>query len=85
LTIYFRLCPEAPAVAGHLDRGGQNCWKTFFLFPDIGLPLQAVASNYQTANIAAPGLPDGLFSNQKNKQTIWIHFGGPWNGKRFYI
>jgi hypothetical protein len=26
-----------------------------------------------------------LFSNQKNKQTIWIHFGGPWNGKRFYI
>jgi hypothetical protein len=29
------------------------------------------------------GLPDGLFSNQKN--TIWLNFGGPWSGKFWYI
>jgi hypothetical protein len=30
------------------------------------------------------GLPDGLFSNQKKKQ-IWVNFGGPLNGKGWYI
>jgi hypothetical protein len=29
------------------------------------------------------GLPDGLFSNQKSQ--IWVNFGGPWNGKCWYI
>jgi hypothetical protein len=29
------------------------------------------------------GLPDGLFSYQKI--PIWIYFGGPWNGKCWYI
>jgi hypothetical protein len=28
-------------------------------------------------------LPDGLFSYQKI--PIWIYFGGPWNGKCWYI
>jgi hypothetical protein len=30
-----------------------------------------------------PGLPDGLFSNQKI--PILVKFGGPWNGKCWYI
>jgi hypothetical protein len=30
-----------------------------------------------------PGLPDGLFSNLKSQ--IWVNFGGPLNGKCFYI
>jgi hypothetical protein len=29
------------------------------------------------------GLPDGLFF--KPKIPIWVHFGGPWNGKCVYI
>jgi hypothetical protein len=29
------------------------------------------------------GLPDGLFSNQKSH--IWVNFGGPLNGKCWYI
>jgi hypothetical protein len=29
-----------------------------------------------------PGLPDGLFSNQKYQ--IWVNFGGPLNGKCWY-
>jgi hypothetical protein len=29
------------------------------------------------------GLPDGLFSNQKSQ--FWINFGGPCNGKSWYI
>jgi hypothetical protein len=29
------------------------------------------------------GLPDGLFSNQKSQ--IWVNFGGPLNGKCWYI
>jgi hypothetical protein len=28
-------------------------------------------------------LPDGLFSNQKSQ--IWVIFGGPLNGKSWYI
>jgi hypothetical protein len=35
------------------------------------------------ARISAPGLPDGLFSNQKSQ--IWSNFGGPLNGKCWYI
>jgi hypothetical protein len=30
-----------------------------------------------------PGLPDGLFSNQKSQ--IGVNFGGPLNGKCWYI
>jgi hypothetical protein len=30
-----------------------------------------------------PGLPDGLFSNQKSQ--IWVNFGVPLNGKCWYI
>jgi hypothetical protein len=30
-----------------------------------------------------PGLPDGLFSNQKSQ--IWVNFGGSLNGKCWYI
>jgi hypothetical protein len=30
-----------------------------------------------------PGLPDGLFSNQKSQ--IWVNFGGPFNGKSWYV
>jgi hypothetical protein len=32
--------------------------------------------------LAGPGLPDGIFSNQKSK--IWVNFRGPWNGKGWY-
>jgi hypothetical protein len=30
-----------------------------------------------------PGLPGGIFSNQKF--PIWVSFGGPWNGKVWCI
>jgi hypothetical protein len=30
-----------------------------------------------------PGLPDGLFSNQKI--PIWVNFGGSCNGKSWHI
>jgi hypothetical protein len=30
-----------------------------------------------------PGLPDGIFSNQKI--PIWVNFGGAWNGKGWYF
>jgi hypothetical protein len=30
-----------------------------------------------------PGLPDGKLLNQII--TIWVNFGGPWNGKGCYI
>jgi hypothetical protein len=33
--------------------------------------------------VVRPGLPDGLFSNQKSQ--IWVNFGGPLNGKCWYI
>jgi hypothetical protein len=36
---------------------------------------------YRSPSIS--GLPDGLFSNQKSQ--IWVHFGGPLNGKCWYI
>jgi hypothetical protein len=38
--------------------------------------------NFYT-QIFRAGLPDGLFSNQKI--PIWVNFGGPWNGKCWYI
>jgi hypothetical protein len=33
--------------------------------------------------LEAKGLPDGSISYQKI--PIWVNFGGPWNGKRWYI
>jgi hypothetical protein len=33
--------------------------------------------------VSSPGLPDGLFSNPKSQ--IWGNFGGPLNGKCWYI
>jgi hypothetical protein len=37
----------------------------------------------QISLILLSGLPDGLFSNQKVQ--IWVNFGGPLNGKCWYI
>jgi hypothetical protein len=34
-------------------------------------------------DVCMPGLPDGLFSNQKFQ--IWVNFGGPLNGKYWCI
>jgi hypothetical protein len=33
---------------------------------------------------STPGLPDGIFSNQKNK-TFFVNFGGPCNVRCWYI
>jgi hypothetical protein len=38
---------------------------------------------FQTVFNFGAGLPDGLFSNQKF--PIWVNFGGPENGKCWYI
>jgi hypothetical protein len=37
----------------------------------------------KAANGCVPGLPDGLFSNQKI--PIWVNFGGSCNGKSWHI
>jgi hypothetical protein len=50
------------------------------LEPVAGIFLPRVA--FEEAN-QAPGLPDGLFSNQKIQ--ILVYFGGPRNGKCCYI
>jgi hypothetical protein len=38
---------------------------------------------FECRGCPTPGLPDGWFSNQKSQ--IWVNFGGPLNGKCWYI
>jgi hypothetical protein len=41
------------------------------------------ADSIQKRATFEPGLPDGIISYQKI--PIWVYFGGPWNGKYWYI
>jgi hypothetical protein len=48
------------------------------------LPVSApLDPHLQKESPIVTGLPDGLFSNQKSQ--IWVNFGGPLNGKCWYI
>jgi hypothetical protein len=61
--------------------------KIFANFPSKGERKKVFNRGGKTERISFgwfwPGLPDGLFSNQKFQ--IWVNSGGPLHGKCWYI
>jgi hypothetical protein len=45
--------------------------------------MKALDYKQKIKNMIPPGLPDGIFPNQKSQ--FGSNFGGPWNGKGWYI